>query len=74
MAGAQRQHRVCRRRSDAAGEYGACATETPQPRVDKADELYMFRLYSIGAQVILWATLGLCFAPYGTLATRTGHP
>jgi hypothetical protein len=54
-------------------EYGSFATETPQPLKDHsgtivypgfpADDLYLFRLYSIGAQVILWATIGLSFAP-----------
>jgi hypothetical protein len=28
-----------------------------------ADLLYHFRLYSVGAQLILWATIGLVFAP-----------
>ena len=54
-------------------EYGDYATETPQPLLDaqgkiviagfSADDLYSFRLYSLGAQVILWATIGLGFAP-----------
>ena len=54
-------------------EYGGAATETPQPLRDPAgrivypgfpaDDLYAFRLYSVGAQVVLWATIGLCFAP-----------
>ncbi len=54
-------------------EYGSYATETPQPLRDKsgaivypgfpADDLYLFRLYSVAAQAILWATIGLCFAP-----------
>ena len=58
-------------------EYGAAATETPQPLRDSAgtivypgfpaDDLYAFRLYSVGNQLILWATIGLCFAP---LASR----
>ncbi|NMO50039.1 CbtA family protein [Actinoplanes sp. TBRC 11911] len=49
------------------------ATETPGPLTDAsgniafpgfpADLLYNFRLYSIGAQLILWATIGLVFAP-----------
>ncbi len=56
-----------------ASEYGNYATETPQPLVDPqgkivfpgfpADDLYQFRLYSVGAQLILWATIGLGFAP-----------
>jgi Probable cobalt transporter subunit (CbtA) len=57
----------------ANADYGNFATETPQPLSDpqghiviggfSADDLYMFRLYSVGAQVILWATIGLGFAP-----------
>ncbi|MCB9439018.1 MAG: CbtA family protein [Mycolicibacterium sp.] len=55
-------------------EYGDYATETPQPLKDAAgnivfpgfpaDDLYYFRLYSIGAQIILWATIALGFAPF----------
>jgi hypothetical protein len=54
-------------------QYGNLATETPQPILDPhggivlagfdADLLYRFRLYAVGAQVLLWAVLGLCFAP-----------
>jgi hypothetical protein len=57
-------------------EYGAAATETPQPLRNPAgtivypgfpaDDLYAFRLYSVGAQLILWATIGLCFAPWAS--------
>lgn len=53
--------------------YGNFATETPQPLLDPhgtivypgfpADVLFDFRLYSVGAQAILWITIGLCFAP-----------
>jgi len=49
------------------------ATETPAPLTDStgrivfpgfpADLLFSFRLYSIGAQLILWTTIGLIFAP-----------
>ncbi|WP_067510038.1 CbtA family protein [Actinoplanes sp. TFC3] len=49
------------------------ATETPAPLTDAsgkivfpdfpADLLFTFRLYSVGAQLILWATIGLVFAP-----------
>jgi len=49
------------------------ATETPGPLTDPtgkivfpgfpADVLFNFRLYSIGAQLLLWATIGLVFAP-----------
>jgi len=54
-------------------EYGRQATETPLPLTDSqgkivypgfpADVLYSFRLYSVGAQLILWATIGLLFGP-----------
>ena len=27
-----------------------------------ADDLYEFRLYSLGTQVVMWATIGLVFA------------
>jgi hypothetical protein len=47
--------------------------EAPQPLTDpsgiivypgfSADDLYHFRLYSIGTQVVLWATIALVFAP-----------
>jgi hypothetical protein len=57
----------------ANAEYGDFATETPQPMLDpggrivvagfSADDLYLFRLYSVGAQLVLWATIGLGFAP-----------
>jgi hypothetical protein len=49
------------------------ATETPGPLTDStgrivfpgfpADVLFNFRLYSIGAQLLLWGTIGLVFAP-----------
>jgi Probable cobalt transporter subunit (CbtA) len=49
------------------------ATETPGPLSDStgrivfpgfpADVLFNFRLYSIGSQLLLWATMGLVFAP-----------
>lgn len=54
--------------------YGDYATETPQPLKDAAgtivfpgfpaDDLYYFRLYSIAAQLILWATIAVGFAPF----------
>jgi hypothetical protein len=57
------------------------ATETPAPLTDAngaivfpgfpADVLFNFRLYSIGAQLILWAAIGLVFAP---LAERLLDP
>jgi Probable cobalt transporter subunit (CbtA) len=59
--------------SDNVAEYGNHATETPQPLLDlqgriviagfSADDMYSFRLYSLVAQLILWATIGLGFAP-----------
>ncbi len=49
------------------------ATETPGPLTNAsgvivfqgfpADVLYQFRAYSLGAQLILWSTIGLVFAP-----------
>lgn len=57
--------------------YGNYATETPQPLEDAngnivypgfpADVLFYFRIYSAGAQLIMWAAIGLVF---GTLAER----
>ena len=54
-------------------EYGKHATETPLPLTDPqgksvfpgfpADTLFSFRLYSIGAQLVLWTTIALIFAP-----------
>jgi hypothetical protein len=53
--------------------YGHHATETPPPLTDRqghlvypgfpADVLFSFRLCSVAAQVILWGTIGLVFAP-----------
>jgi hypothetical protein len=53
--------------------YGSHATETPLPVTNAngvivypgfpADVLFSFRLYSIVAQLILWAAIGLIFAP-----------
>jgi hypothetical protein len=61
--------------------YGNFATETPQPLRDAdgkivfpgfpADVLFDFRLYSVAAQLLLWTTLGLVFAP---LAERVLAP
>jgi Probable cobalt transporter subunit (CbtA) len=66
------------------------ATETPAPLTNDsgqivfpgfpADLLFNFRLYSVGAQLILWTTIGLVFAPLaerllnGTPAARTPEP
>nr|WP_145487355.1 MULTISPECIES: CbtA family protein [Streptomyces] len=54
-------------------EYGHHATETPLPLTNSkgtivypgfpADVLASFRFYSVAAQALLWATLGLVFAP-----------
>lgn len=51
--------------------------ETPQPITDPsgmitypgfpADDLYHFRLYALGTQVVIWTTLGLVF---GVLVSR----
>ncbi|HEX3593217.1 MAG TPA: CbtA family protein [Pseudonocardiaceae bacterium] len=54
-------------------EYGVQPTETPLPLRDPqgaivypgfpADTLFLFRCYSVGAQLLLWAAIGLLFAP-----------
>jgi hypothetical protein len=54
-------------------QFGNQATETPLPLTDTsgtivypgfpADVLFDFRLYSVTAQLILWTTIGLVFAP-----------
>jgi hypothetical protein len=54
-------------------ESGSRLTETPQPLTDPsgrivypgfdADVLYRFRLYSVGAQILLWGVLAVGFAP-----------
>jgi predicted cobalt transporter CbtA len=59
---------------------GSLLTETPQPLRDStgaivypgfdADLLYRFRLYSVGAQVILWTAIGLAFAPLADRVLR----
>ena len=53
-------------------EFGNHATETPLPLIDSrgtivypgfpADVLFKFRLYSVAAQLIMWAVIGICFA------------
>lgn len=53
--------------------YGNVGSETPLPLLRSdgsiafpgfpADVLYSFRLYSVGAQLILWTAIGLVFAP-----------
>ena len=54
-------------------EFGHHATETPLPLKNPrgtivypgfpADTLFSFRFYSVAAQLLLWATLGLAFGP-----------
>jgi hypothetical protein len=58
---------------DNAASYGEALTETPPPLRNAtgaivypgfpADVLFAFRLYSVAAQLILWATIGLVFGP-----------
>jgi uncharacterized membrane protein len=58
------------------------ATETPAPLTDAngtivfpgfpADVLFNFRLYSIGAQLILWTAIGLVFAPLAERLLEAG--
>lgn len=62
-------------------EFGNHATETPLPLTDAkgsivypgfpADVLFNFRLYSVAAQLLLWTTIGIVFAP---LAERLLDP
>jgi hypothetical protein len=59
--------------------------ETPGPLRDAAgaivypgfpaDDLYQFRLYSLGTQLVLWATIGLVFGPLAArlLGARDGR-
>jgi hypothetical protein len=65
-------------------EYGRHATETPLPLRNPqgqivypgfpADVLFAFRFYSVAAQAILWAAIGLCFAPMAErLLSRTAE-
>ncbi|MFC1430308.1 CbtA family protein [Streptacidiphilus sp. N1-3] len=54
-------------------QFGHHATETPLPLTDSegaivfpgfpADTLFSFRFYSVAAQLLLWATIGLVFGP-----------
>ncbi|MBX6390183.1 MAG: CbtA family protein [Frankia sp.] len=70
---------------------GSPDTDIPQPLLDPdgnivfpgfpADVVYAFRLYSVGAQLILWGTLGLVFGPLAqrllepaAAKARTGSP
>ena len=62
-------------------ESGSRLTETPQPLTDPSgkivfpgfdpDLLYWFRLYSVGAQLLLWGTLAVGFAPLADRVLRT---
>ncbi|WP_037915346.1 CbtA family protein [Actinacidiphila yeochonensis] len=62
-------------------EFGDHATETPQPLTDPAgrivypgfpaDVLFTFRLYSVGAQLLMWGAIALVFGP---LAERVLAP
>lgn len=62
-------------------QYGVQSTETPLPLRDAqgvivypgfpADTLFLFRFYSVAAQLILWTTLALVFGP---LAERLLEP
>jgi Probable cobalt transporter subunit (CbtA) len=71
--------------SENVAAYGPGLTETPAPLSDAAgklvfpgfdaDNLYRFRLYSVAAQLILWTTLGLGFAPLADrVFDRYGRP
>jgi hypothetical protein len=61
--------------ADNVREYGVHPTETPLPLRNAqgaivypgfpADTLFLFRFYSVAAQLILWATIALVFAPMG---------
>jgi hypothetical protein len=59
--------------ADNVREYGVHPTETPLPLRDgagtivypgfPADTLFLFRFYSVAAQLVLWTTIALVFAP-----------
>ena len=66
-------------------ESGSRLTETPQPLTDPSgkivypgfdpDLLYWFRLYSVGAQLLLWGVLAVGFAPLADRVLRShGNP
>jgi hypothetical protein len=66
-------------------ESGSRLTETPQPLTDPSgkivfpgfdpDLLYWFRLYSVGAQILLWGVLAVGFAPLADRVLRShGNP
>ena len=62
-------------------ESGSRLTETPQPLTDPSgkivfpgfdpDLLYWFRVYSVGAQLLLWGVLAVGFAPLADRVLRT---
>ncbi len=64
--------------------YGHRATETPLPLVSAggrivypgfpADVLFSFRFYSVTAQLLLWGTIGLVFAPLADRLLRPPPP
>ena len=64
-------------------EFGHMASETPLPLRDArgvivypgfpADTLFSFRLYSVAAQLLLWAALGLLFGPMAERLLDPGH-
>ncbi|HEV2888560.1 MAG TPA: CbtA family protein [Jatrophihabitans sp.] len=69
----------------ATGRFAATATETPLPLTDAngaisypgfpADVLFYFRLYSVAGQLLLWAAIGLLFAPMADRLLRpAAHP
>jgi hypothetical protein len=64
---------------------GSLISETPQPVVDPegaivlpgfdADLLYRFRLHSFGTHILLWAAIGVGFAPLADrVLARAGEP
>jgi len=67
----------------AANQEFHSATETPGPLTDAngtivfpgfpADLLYNFRLYSIGAQLVLWTAIGLVFGPLAERLLKPAH-
>jgi hypothetical protein len=68
---------------DNVAQFGHHKTETPLPLVDAngkivfpgfpADDLYAFRLYALGGQIVLWGALGLLFGPLAERALGTSR-
>lgn len=64
--------------------FGKHATETPLPLTDSqgnivypgfsADVLFDFRFYSVAAQLVLWAAIGLVFGPLAERLLRPTRP